>query len=81
MRCKGMQVVSDQQNMCLDPPCENYSFYQLDNTEKVCVFNTTFHALAVTLLTMFIIVEIGLQELKLRITRKVVEAYPLRAAV
>lgn len=77
IQCKGMQEVFPEQNICLDPPCDDYYFYQLDHIDKVCVFSGTFHALAVGLLALFIIVEFVLYKLEVDISRKVVEAYPL----
>jgi len=43
LQCIGMQSHDDSLNMCIDPPCSLYYFFDFDSTNKVCVLSSGFH--------------------------------------
>ena len=72
--CTGMQVHYDPLNMCLRPPCEDYYFFDYDETQKVCKLNAGFHILCGVLIGTFVMLEMGLNEAVIFLSNKVMRS-------
>lgn len=72
--CSGMQVHYDPLNLCLRPPCEDYYFFDYDDTKKVCDLNSGFHIMCGVLIGTFVLLEMGLNEAVIYLSNKVMRS-------
>lgn len=59
-RCIGMQYLDTSKNTCVDPKCDAYFFLSLDKTTGQCTLSTSFYAVAITIIAIGILGELGI---------------------
>lgn len=69
--CKGMQTAYTAYNQCVDPFCDEYYFFALDNDSKMCYLTSTFHIIAGVLLALFLGGEVIMTELELWLEKRI----------
>jgi hypothetical protein len=76
LRCKGMQTRNDAYNVCIDPVCSEFYFFSLNADEHVCELSPAFHILITVLVSAFLIVEVGLNEIGRALSARVYKSIP-----
>jgi len=71
VHCRGMQTHSVMFNVCVPPVCSSYMFFSFDPSSQNCVLSSTFHALAGVALAIFLLLELGLNEISLFFTQRI----------
>jgi hypothetical protein len=69
--CSGMQVHLASLNICLDPPCSDYFLFDYDASTKECRLAVSFHVMLAILITVFLLVELAMNESLLWMMKKV----------
>jgi len=70
-QCLGMQSHDESLNMCIDPPCSLYYFFDFDSTNKICVLSSAFHVTCIVMIVIFLVTEIALNEIHSYLANKV----------
>jgi len=69
--CGGMQVHYEPLNLCLPPACDDYYFFEYDASTKSCVLSSSFHIVVSLLIFVFLVTELGLNEMIMHLSKKV----------
>jgi hypothetical protein len=69
--CEGMQTRSSALNVCINPDCGKYYFFEFDETTSKCKLSPSFHALCGTLIAIFLIVELSINEILIFLTKRI----------
>ncbi len=65
-QCVGGQTTSAAHNGCVDPDCNSFILLELDPESRTCKLRGYFFYVSAVCLTVFVVVEIALQEAKIR---------------
>jgi hypothetical protein len=68
-KCMGLQVYYEASNVCIDPPCSNYFFQQMDQVTKQCVFRVEIYFIFGFIVSVLATMEMVLYGLYKRISR------------
>jgi len=71
LQCQGMQTRDEPLNVCVDPPCSSYYFFEFDDTAKTCVLSAGFHTTCIVIISVFLFMEVFLQEVHSKLSTQV----------
>jgi len=77
VQCKGMQTHYSPLNICEDPPCSSYYFFTFNDQSETCELSTSFHVVAIFMIIVFILAEIGLNEIHKWLSKKTIQTIEL----
>eukprot|EP00164_Ancoracysta_twista_P005452 GFYU01007473.1.p1 GENE.GFYU01007473.1~~GFYU01007473.1.p1 ORF type:complete len:535 (-),score=115.37 GFYU01007473.1:126-1730(-) len=76
-KCHGLQSLYEPMNVCLDPPCHDYYFQQVNPETKYCELTFGFKFMSWTLVILVAAAEIIINQVYLRMTWLVARGEPL----
>jgi hypothetical protein len=69
--CRGMQTHSPSLNLCKDPTCSSFYFFELNHATKECELSQSFYIVVIVFIFVYIFCELGLNEVRERLCAKV----------
>jgi len=77
LQCQGMQTYFSTLNICEDPPCSSYYFFSFNQQTKTCEMSISFHMAAGFIISLFIFLELGLNEIHRLLVKKTTQTVEL----